>query len=496
MNNVVTKSTLAERHAAARSSLPKVEIIIGDERRTTGSGGVHQHVNPSTGQVQAEIPLASAKEVDEAVRAARAAFPAWRAWNPARRREVLQRFAELVRDYPHWSPLQGLESGMPLGVADSGAAAAYDWGSYAAGWADRLDGQVTTHDAEQGFVYTIHEPVGVVAAIITWNAPLISLAMKIPAALASGNTVVLKPDVQTSFSAVPWIELGRQAGLPDGVLNLVPGGIEAGEALVAHPDVNKISFTGGPPTASAIMRGASHSLTPLVLELGGKGANIIFDDANLDEAVGFQCNFSLVNTGQGCSLPTRLLVQRGVYDEVVSRIEAFVGGLSIGDPLEPGHIGGPVINEAALTRILGTIVSAKASGAGRLLVGGERLGGELADGYFISNTVFVDVDPTSDLAMKEIVGPVMAVTPFDTEADAVQIANSTPYGLSNYLQTPDARRIRRIIPQLKSGTVGVNTGVAYSPTAPYGGVGRSGFGREGGRLGVEEFTNIKTVLER
>lgn len=491
----MSTSSLAERHAQARSALPPVRLVINGEQRDSGSGGIHHHIDPSTGQVQAQVPLAGAPEVDEAVRAARAAFPAWRAWHPSRRREVLQRFAELVRDYEHWSPLQGLESGMPLSVAQLSPALAYEWSSYSAGWADRLEGAVTTHDAAQGFVYTLHEPVGVVGAIITWNAPLLSLAMKLPFALAAGNTIVLKPDVQTAFSSIPWLELGRQAGIPDGVINLIPGGVEAGEALVNHPGVDKISFTGGPATARSIMRGAAENLTPLVFELGGKGANIIFADADLDEAVGFQCNFSLMNTGQGCSLPTRILAQRPVYDEVVSRIATIVAGLTVGDPLEPGHIGGPVVNETALKRILGVIENAQSSGAGKLLIGGERLGGELAGGYFVANTVFVDVDPASDLAMREIFGPVLAVTPFDTEEDAVRIANMTEYGLSHYIQTPDSRRIRRLVPQLNSGTVGINTGASFSPTAPYGGVGTSGFGREGGRLGVEEFTRIKTVLE-
>ena len=490
-----TGSSLIDRHREAGSALPDVKLIINGESRGAGSGGVHHHINPATGRIQAEIPLAGAKEVDEAVRAARAALPGWRAWHPARRREVLQRFAELVRDYEHWSPLQSLENGMPLSLAQMIPAMAYDWASYSANWADRLESSVTTHDPHQGFVYTLHEPVGVIGAVITWNAPLLSLAMKVPFALAAGNTVVLKPDVQTAFSSVPWVELGREAGVPDGVINLVPGGIEAGEALVNHPGIDKISFTGGPVTARSIMHSAAENLTPLVLELGGKGANIIFADADLDAAVGFQCNFSLMNTGQGCSLPTRILVERPVYDEVVSRIETIVGAMTVGDPLQPGHIGGPVVNETALKRILGVIDHAKSSGAGRLLVGGERLGGELSDGYFVANTVFVDVDPASDLATKEIFGPVLAVTPFDTEEEAVQIANMTEYGLTNYLQTPDTHRIRRLVPQLNAGTIGVNTGAAFSVTAPYGGVGLSGFGREGGRLGVEEFTRIKTVLE-
>jgi aldehyde dehydrogenase (NAD+) len=489
-------NTMLERHElAAKKHLPPVRLVIGDEERTTASGGVYQHINAATGQVQAELPLAGPSEVNDAVEAARRALPAWRAMNPSRRREVLTRFAELVRDFD-WVELQVLENGQPFGQASRMADASYNWMAYYASWADKIVGEVATNNDEDGFIYTVPEPHGVVAMIITWNAPLLSLAMKLPAALAAGNTIVLKPAEFTAFTAMRWIELARQAGIPDGVMNVVPGGPDAGEALVSHPGVDKISFTGGPPTARSIMRGAAEHLTPVLFELGGKGANLVFEDADLDQALPFSCGFAFANTGQGCALPTRMLVQRSIYDEVVARTEQVMSMLTVGDPLNPIHYGGPLVNEAALTRVLGVVERAKAEGAGRLLLGGSRLDGEYSNGWFIDRTVFVDVDPTSHLAQFEVFGPVMSIIPFTDEAEAVDIANSTSYGLTNYIQSRDDRRVRRLIPQLRCGTVGVNTGSCVHWAAPFGGVGISGFGREGGRAGIEEFVRVKTVLQR
>jgi aldehyde dehydrogenase (NAD+) len=293
-----------------------------------------------------------------------------------------------------------------------------------------------------------------------------------------------------------WADLARQAGVPDGVINVVPGGPEAGEALVKHPDVDKISFTGGPPTARAIMRGAAEHLTPVLFELGGKGANIVFDDADLAEAVPFSCMFALANSGQGCALPTRLLVQRSIYDDVLDQVAAITSALKVGDPLDTDTFVGPLIHAAALKRVEGVVDSAIATGAGRLLIGGRRAGGELSHGYFMNPTVFADVDPNSELAQREIFGPVLAVTPFDSEEEAVELANSTVYGLTNYIQSSDNRRVTRLIPQLNSGTVGVNTGVCNHHLAPFGGNGISGFGREGGKAGLDEFIRVKAVLQR
>ena len=491
----IESTTLRARHEALAPSLPPVRLVIGGEERDVGSGGVHGHINPSTGQVQAEIPLAGPREIDEAVRAARAALTGWKAMNPARRRDILHRFGQLMRE-ADWVTMQVLENGQSSGFAAAAAEYSHQYATYYASWADRIEGSVTANNPEDGYIYTAPEPLGVVAVIITWNAPHLSLAMKVPAVLAAGNTVVIKPAEITPFSAMRWVELAREAGLPDGVLNVVTGTPEAGRALVEHPDVDKITFTGGPPTARNIMRSAADNLTPLVLELGGKGANLVFADANLDEAVGFSCVAATFIAGQGCALPTRMLVERSIYDEVLERITATMGALTVGDPLDPAHHSGPVISEAALTRILGVIDKARNERSGRLLTGGRRMDGEYADGYFLEHTVFVDVDPRSSLVQEEIFGPVLCVQPFETEAEAVELANSTKYGLTNYIQTQDPRRIRRLVGELRSGTIGVNSGFCLHPTAPFGGVGVSGFGYEGGKAGLDEFVRYKTVLSR
>ena len=490
-------SSLTDRHATvAAEVLPEVNLIIGAERRSAGGGGTFDHVNPSTGLKQAEIPMASPKDVDDAVTAARAAQRIWGTMKASVRRDVLLKFAELIRDYEHWTQLSVLENGIPSQWAGIFAQGAYDWTSYYAAWADKLNGEVVAADDHDGFIYTVSEPYGVVASIITWNAPLLSLGMKLPAALAAGNTVVLKPAEFTPFTAMIYTELARQADIPDGVINVVPGGPDAGEALVRHPGVDKVSFTGGPQTAQAIMRGAADHLTPVLFELGGKGANLIFEDADLAEAVPFSCGFAMANNGQGCALPTRLLVQRPVYDQVLEQVVAITSALKTGDPLDSDTYIGPLITATALDRVKGMIDAAVASEAGRLVVGGERVGGEFANGYFIPPTVFADVDPASDLAQREVFGPVLSVIPFDTEEQAVQLANATPYGLTDYIQTTNQRRVRRLIPQLRCGTVGVNTGSCTTHLAPFGGVGVSGFGREGGKAGIDEYVRVKSVWEK
>jgi aldehyde dehydrogenase (NAD+) len=496
MTQTVTTALAARHTDLAASILPKVNLVVGARRRSTGGGGVFDHINPATGRKQAEVPMASPADVDDAVAAARAALPHWAGLKPSARRDLLLRFAGLIRDYEHWSQLSVLENGIPSQWANIFAQGAYDWTSYYAAWADRLNGEVAAADDYDGFIYTLSEPYGVVASIITWNAPLLSLGMKLPPALAAGNTVVLKPAEFTPFTAMVYTDLAREAGIPDGVINVVPGGPDAGEALVRHPGVDKVSFTGGPPTAQAIMRGAADQLTPVLFELGGKGANLIFEDANLAEALPFSCGFAMANNGEGCALPTRMLVQRPIYSQVVEQVVAITSSFKTGDPLDADTYIGPLITSAALQRVQGIIDAALTEHAGKLVVGGKRAGGELADGFFMPPTVFVDVDPASDLAQHEVFGPVLAVIPFDTEEDAVRIANSTPYGLSNYLQTADRRRVRRLIRQLRCGSVGVNTGSCTTYLAPFGGVGISGFGREGGKAGIDEYVRVKTVLEK
>jgi aldehyde dehydrogenase (NAD+) len=474
---------------------PAPSIWIGAERLDRGSGGTHAHINPATGRAQCDIPLAGKAEVDAAVEAAAAAFEIWRWWRPADRRDALLRLAGLLRqNADEFARLGAYDNGTPIMVGKGGVDTAASWTSYYAGWADKLDGAVSsTFGASGEFAYSLPEPYGVIGIIITWNGPLISLGMKVGPALAAGNTVVVKPSEMTPFAPDLFMRLVLEAGIPPGVVNMLPGGLEAGEALVLNPKVEKISFTGGPVAARKILALCAGQLKPAVLELGGKSANLIFPDANLDIASQHAAAFPLgVLSGQGCALPTRLLVHKDIYQEVVARVVAIAPHLPVGDPFDPAMMSGPVVNRSAYDRILNLIGRARDQGMGKLVAGGGRLEGK-GDGYFIQPTVFIDVDPTSELAQEEVFGPVLSILPFNDEDEAIRIANGTAYGLSAYVQTRDIQRVHRLAERLRAGTVFVNGARPIPANAPFGGVGLSGYGREGGRPGIDEFLRPKMV---
>lgn len=475
--------------------LPPVQLQIGDRFLDHGSDGVFDHVNPATGKIQAQVPLAGAAEVNQAVTAAKAGFDIWRKTPPRQRRDLLNRLADLIeQNADELIRLTCLENGTSLKGAFVGPLIAAAWTRYYAGWADKITGQVTTAMPTDQFAYTLAEPYGVVGIIITWNGPLISLGMKVAPALAAGNSVVIKPSEMTPWAAGLFGKLVLEAGIPPGVVNIIPGSVAAGETLVSHPDVQKISFTGGPIAARKIQIASAATLKPLVFELGGKSANLLFADADLDRAVENAVMFSIgMMSGQGCAFPTRLLVERSVYDNVVARVEARVRTLVVGDPLDPAVDVGPVVNQAACERIMGIINRAKAAGDGRLVVGGERAGGEFAEGFYVTPSVFADVKPDSQLAQQEIFGPVLCITPFDTEEEAVAIANATEYGLAAYIQTKNLNRAMRLSSELRAGTVCINGAMQIQPESPFGGERLSGHGREGGKEGLDEFLRSKTV---
>lgn len=480
---------------AADRTTPTVALYLAGERREVGSGGIHRHVNPVTGQVDATIPLGGPREIDEAVRGAHDAFESWRRTKGAERRVILFRFADLIEEHAAEFARRGvLDNGTPIATTAASPAVAAEWTRYYAGWADKIEGSTTasfTSDGELGL--TLCQPYGVVGVIITWNGPLISLAMKVPAALAAGNTVVVKPSELTPFSGDLYAELAHQAGLPGGVLSVLPGDAACGAALVEHPLVSKVSFTGGPATAQRILAACSDTMKPTVLELGGKSANIVFADADLDSVCihGTVMSIGLMS-GQGCAFPTRMIVEEPIYDEVCERVVEIAKKLVIGDPFDPGVASGPLITETALERVLGMVNRAQAAGA-RLLTGGHRLGGALADGFYFAPTVFADVDPASELAQQEVFGPVLTIMRFRDEAEAIHIANNTRYGLSGYIQTRDLNRALRVAEEITTGEVLINGGTNLAVWRPFGGVGMSGHGKEGGRAGIEEFLRLKSV---
>ncbi|MFF1732116.1 aldehyde dehydrogenase family protein [Streptomyces sp. NPDC058247] len=474
---------------------PAVHLRIGGSRRADGTGGTFDHVNPATGAVDSMVPLAGPDDVEQAVRAADEAFGTWRRTRPAERRARLLKLADLIEAHSEEFARRGtLDNGTPLTLGSHFAALSAEWTRYYAGWADKAESHVTSTFGEDGeFSYTLAQPYGVIGVIITWNGPLISLAMKIPAALAAGNTVVVKPSELTPYSAELFADLVEEAGFPPGVVNVLPGTAAAGEALVSHPLVQKVTFTGGPDTARRILRNCAETMKPVVLELGGKSANILLEDADLDTACTLGTLMSVGTlTGQGCAFPTRMLVQRQIYETVLEKVAQIAATITSGDPFDPTTVSGPLINEAALSRVLGVIEKAKSDGA-RLITGGSRIEGALADGYFLEPTVFADVDPHTDLAQREVFGPVLAITPFDTDDEAIEIANCTPYGLSAYLHTQQLRRAHHIAEELATGEVLVNGAANLAVRRPFGGWGISGVGKEGGRQGFEEFLRTKSV---
>ena len=490
--NEATGMPIAEADLAV---FPRPGLLIGDKLVTDATGGEYEHEYPATGKPTLRVPLAGAAEVDAAVQAARAAVPEWRSWTVNRRRDVMLRFAALAREHEeHIRRLAVFENGTPIRMAETFVPAMVDGFTYNAGWADKVGGDVIATWPVPAFDYTLIEPYGVVGIIIPWNGPVPSLGMTMAPALAAGNTVVLKPSRPAPFSPLLVGQLLLEAGFPPGVVNIIPGGPEAGDALVRHPGVDKIHFMGSSAVAKDVLAAALTNLTPTSLELGGKSANIIFADADLDAAAELAVSAVVLMSGQACLIGTRVLIEEAVYDDVVERCRAKVEEITIGDPTLPSTRMGPLISQGACDRVLGFVERAKANKEGRLVIGGYRLGGDLADGYFVAPTIFADVDNDSDLAQREIFGPVIALHSFSTEAEALSVANDHRYGLAAYVQTNDIKRAHRLAAALEAGAVWIN-GFPGAPAVavPFGGIKHSGYGRLGGLAGIQEFSRPKNV---
>lgn len=475
------------------ASLPRRALLIGDRFAESASGGTHTHIYAATGQPTGDVPLAGAVEVDEAVAAARKAAPAWAGMSPDQRRDCLIRLANLLRENAaELTRLSVIDNSIVLATQQYGPHVAADLFLYNAGWTDKIGGELIATWPGNALDYTMDEPFGVVAVIIPWNGPVYALGMVLAPALAAGNTVVVKPPELAPYAALRFGELCLEAGMPPGTVNMVPGGPAAGAVLSAHPGIDKISFTGSGETARHILASVARTMTPVQLELGGKSASIVFEDADLDAFTPLGLSGVINNCGQGCINPTRLLVHRSRYKEVLQRLEAVAAQLPIGDPSDPATVIGPVVNARAADRIAAIIARARDSGA-RLITGGERMGGELARGYFIQPTIFADVDPQAELAQTEVFGPVLAVMPFDSDEDAMCLANDTEFGLAAYIWTQSLKRAHRCAAALVAGNVWVNGFTGIPASAPFGGVGSSGVGRLGGKYGIREFTRPKNV---
>ena len=474
--------------------LPRHPVIIGGAGRA-GGGETIPHIYPATGKATGDIRLASAADVDAAVAAARKAFPAWRALPGDQRRNLMFKLAALIeQNGQQLAMLSTIENGSTIATSSYLGWDGAQKFRYFGGWADKIEGRTISTWGGPAHDYVAYEPYGVVGAIIPWNGPMFAATMVTAPALAAGNCIVIKAPEIAPYSIMRLGELFIEAGFPEGVFNVVTGGPDVGEAMVAHPGIDKIQFVGSGPTAKKVLRSAAETLKPCGLELGGKSAVIIFADADLQEAAKRGLSGAISANGQGCVNGTRLLVERPIYDQYLQMLGAMAGHVPVGDPLDRATVLGPVISQAALTRILGVVNGAVTNDGGRLVAGGERLGGEGADGFFLPITIVADVGNDTAIAQHEVFGPVLTVTPFDNEEEVVALANGTDYGLGGYIHTQNLRRAHTVASQLDAGMIHVNGGgEGMTPCAPFGGMKQSGYGRLGGEDGLREFLRIKNV---
>jgi succinate-semialdehyde dehydrogenase/glutarate-semialdehyde dehydrogenase len=470
-------------------SLLKAQCLIGGEWVGTPALEVR---NPATGALLGRVPDLGAAETRDAIEAAQQAFPAWSGRLAKERAAALRRWYELqMANRDDLALLMTSEQGKPLAEARAEVDYAASFTEFFAEEAKRVYGEIIPSHRKSGRILVLKQPIGVVGAITPWNFPLAMITRKIAPALAAGCTVVCKPAPETPLSALALAELAVRAGMPPGVLNVVTGDAPAiGGELTSNPLVRMITFTGSTEVGRLLMRQSADTVKKLSLELGGNAPFIVFDDADLDAAVAGALASKYRNSGQTCVCANRILVQDGIYDAFAARLAAEVGKLKVGEGTLPGVMQGPLINEAAVAKVEAHVRDALAKGA-RVLTGGKR---HALGGTFYEPTVLADVTTAMQLAREETFGPVAPMFRFYDEAEAIAIANGTPFGLAAYVYTRDLGRAFRVAEALEYGIVGVNEGVISTELAPFGGVKQSGLGREGSHHGIEEFVELKYVL--
>jgi acyl-CoA reductase-like NAD-dependent aldehyde dehydrogenase len=473
------------------------DALIGAVFVPARSGARMRVSNPANGALLAQVAACGAADIDDAVKAARRAFEgAWSHLAPTERGRLLRRVAELIRSHAQkLALLDTRDAGRPIRDTTNDLIRAADIFDFFGGACDKLRG--ATLPVPPGFIArTVREPYGVVGAIVPWNIPLVMACLKIAPALAAGNTVVLKPAEETPLSALALGRLCLEAGIPEGAVNIVPGeGETAGSALVSHPGVDKIAFTGSTQTGRLIMQAAAGSMKGLTLELGGKAPNIIFADADLDRAVQATLFTAFHHQGQICASGSRLLVEASIADEFIARLALAAGRIRVGDPEDPQTHVGAVISHRQMATIERYVASGLQEGA-LLVTGGARATDGLPEGgLYFQPTVFSAVSPSMEIAREEIFGPVLSVLTFADEAEAVRLANDTAYGLTAAIWTRDADRAGRMPGLVRAGTVWVNTTNVMNVAVPAGGFGLSGFGKEYGLEGAEGYTRLKTVWQ-
>src|SRR5262245_57538298 len=475
--------------------LGRKQLLINGEWRDASSGAVMPVVNPATEEVIAEVAAGTREDLDAAVAAARAALGGpWSKLSARERGRLIWKLGEkLMERADEVSRLETLHNGKPITESRHvEIPMAADCLQYFAGWADKLHGD-TIPVKGNGFVYTLREPLGVVAAIVPWNFPLLLAMWKVAPALAAGNTVVLKPASQTPLTAIAFGQIALDAGLPPGVLNVITGsGATVGQAIVEHPGVNKIAFTGDTSTGRGVMRSAAETVKHLTLELGGKSPNIVFPDADLDAAVRGATIGIFYGKGEVCAAGSGLLVDRSIKDECIAKVAERAKKMVPGDPLDPKTRLGAISSKQQLERVLKYVDVAKTEGAS-LVAGGSRADIGTGKGYFMQPTVFAGVTPEMTIAREEIFGPVLAAIEFADVDEAIARANDSSYGLAAAVWTRDIKKAHHVARRLQAGTVWINTYNVYDTAAPFGGYKQSGFGREMGMHALESYTQVKSV---
>jgi acyl-CoA reductase-like NAD-dependent aldehyde dehydrogenase len=476
-------------------------MLVGGDL-VAGAGGSYDIVNPATEAVVGQAPEASTAQVDAAAAAAAEALPAWSRTKPEVRAELLNRAADLLRDrMDELIPLVQAETGATLRVAQTMQVPTcierfrrYAKGALEPATIPLPPGEMPTTALAAGGIMgaiAVRQPVGVVACITPYNFPIVNMAGKIGPALAMGNTVVVKPAPQDPLAVMVFGEVLREAGFPPGVVNVVTGsGPEAGQALVASDHVDMVSFTGSTPVGQAIGEVAGRGMKRLLLELGGKGAGIVFDDADLKVAIATIASVWAFHSGQICTAPTRVIAQRGVYDQVVAGLQQAAGRLKVGDPLQPDTVVGPLISDVQRGRVEALIEAGVAQG-GELVAGGERP--DIDTGFYVAPTLIAGCKPDNAAVQQEFFGPVVVVVPVDDEDEAVAVANGTEFGLYDYVFSADTARAMRVAKQLRTGNVGINT-AQRNHEAPFGGFKMSGVGRDGGSFGLHAYSELQSIV--
>ncbi|MBT2399234.1 gamma-aminobutyraldehyde dehydrogenase [Streptomyces sp. ISL-100] len=468
---------------------------IGGQLRAGTSGRTHAVVDPATGEKVYEYELASTADVDDAVAAARDAFPGWAATTPGERSDAMHRFAAVLAEQADdFAYVESLQCGKPIKLStEFDVPGSIDNTAFFAGAARHLEGKSAGEYSGDHTSYVRREPIGVVGSIAPWNYPLQMAAWKVLPAIAAGNTIVLKPAEITPLTSIMFAQAAKEAGIPDGVVNIVTGaGKDAGEHLVGHPDVVMTSFTGSTAVGKRVAEIATSTVKRIHLELGGKAPFVVFDDADLEAAVNGAVAGSLINTGQDCTAATRAYVQRPLYDAFVAGVAELMDSVRLGDPFDPSTDIGPLISHAQRDRVAGFVERARAYA--RVVAGGEAPGGDLAKGAYYRPTLIADAPQDSEIVQAEIFGPVLVVLPFDTDEEGIALANDTPYGLAASAWTRDVFRANRATREIKAGCVWVNDHIPIISEMPHGGYKASGYGKDMSSYSHEEYTQVKHVM--